>query len=67
MKEWKHFQEEAAKRDHRKIGRVNALVFLLCLVGYLYSREVLQFFRAEHIFICQQSCTVTLIQVYRTF
>ena len=22
MKEWKHFQEEAAKRDHRKIGRV---------------------------------------------
>ena len=36
MKEWKHFQEEAAKRDHRKIGRVNALVFLLYLVGYLY-------------------------------
>ena len=23
LKEWKHFQEEAAKRDHRKIGRVN--------------------------------------------
>ena len=22
MKEWKQFQEEAAKRDHRKIGRV---------------------------------------------
>lgn len=22
MKEWKTFQEEAAKRDHRKIGRV---------------------------------------------
>lgn len=22
LKEWKHFQEEAAKRDHRKIGRV---------------------------------------------
>lgn len=21
LKEWKHFQEEAAKRDHRKIGR----------------------------------------------
>ena len=20
LKEWKHFQEEAAKRDHRKIG-----------------------------------------------
>ena len=23
MKEWKQFQEEAAKRDHRKIGRVS--------------------------------------------
>ena len=23
LKEWKHFQEEAAKRDHRKIGRVS--------------------------------------------
>lgn len=22
LKEWKHLQEEAAKRDHRKIGRV---------------------------------------------
>ncbi|XP_069136771.1 threonine--tRNA ligase 1, cytoplasmic-like [Argopecten irradians] len=22
LKEWKHFQEEAAKRDHRKLGRV---------------------------------------------
>ncbi len=22
MKEWKQFQEEAAKRDHRKLGRV---------------------------------------------
>jgi len=22
MKEWKKFQEEAAKRDHRKLGRV---------------------------------------------
>ena len=25
LKEWKHFQEEAAKRDHRKIGRVRPL------------------------------------------
>lgn len=25
LKEWKHFQEEAAKRDHRKIGRVSCL------------------------------------------
>ena len=23
LKEWKHLQEEAAKRDHRKIGRVS--------------------------------------------
>ncbi len=22
LKEWKHFQEEAAKRDHRKLGKV---------------------------------------------
>lgn len=22
LKEWKHLQEEAAKRDHRKIGKV---------------------------------------------
>lgn len=21
LKEWKHFQEEAAKRDHRKLGK----------------------------------------------
>lgn len=27
MKEWKHFQEEAAKRDHRKIGRDQELFF----------------------------------------
>ena len=27
MKEWKHFQEEAAKRDHRKIGREQELFF----------------------------------------
>ncbi|XP_072038749.1 threonine--tRNA ligase 1, cytoplasmic-like isoform X2 [Amphiura filiformis] len=27
MKEWKHFQEEAAKRDHRKIGREQELYF----------------------------------------
>jgi len=25
MKEWKKFQEEAAKRDHRKLGRVCAV------------------------------------------
>ena len=30
LKEWKHFQEEAAKRDHRKLGRVSA-----CLLGSL--------------------------------
>jgi len=23
LKEWQHFQEEAAKRNHRKIGQVN--------------------------------------------
>jgi len=27
LKEWKHFQEEAAKRDHRKIGREQDLFF----------------------------------------
>merc|ERR1712168_28240 len=27
MKEWKHFQEEAAKRDHRKIGAQQDLFF----------------------------------------
>jgi len=27
MKEWKHFQEEAAKRDHRKIGMQQDLFF----------------------------------------
>lgn len=27
LKEWKHFQEEAAKRDHRKIGREQELYF----------------------------------------
>ncbi|KAI6656760.1 hypothetical protein LOD99_16063 [Oopsacas minuta] len=27
FKEWKHFQEEAAKRDHRKIGREQELFF----------------------------------------
>lgn len=26
LKEWKHLQEEAAKRDHRKIGRVCSMV-----------------------------------------
>ena len=31
LKEWKHFQEEAAKRDHRKIGKVRnfwSLIFI---------------------------------------
>ncbi|XP_025077144.1 threonine--tRNA ligase, cytoplasmic-like isoform X1 [Pomacea canaliculata] len=27
LKEWKHFQEEAAKRDHRKIGKDQELFF----------------------------------------
>ncbi|CAH1106531.1 unnamed protein product [Psylliodes chrysocephalus] len=27
LKEWEHFQEEAAKRDHRKIGREQELYF----------------------------------------
>ena len=29
LDEWKHFQEEAAKRDHRKIGRVSNYLFIL--------------------------------------
>lgn len=32
LKEWKHFQEEAAKRDHRKIGKVRCLIWLSCLI-----------------------------------
>ena len=28
LKEWKHFQEEAAKRDHRKLGRVSESSFI---------------------------------------
>lgn len=28
MKEWEKFQEEAAKRDHRKIGRVSIVITL---------------------------------------
>lgn len=31
MKEWEKFQEEAAKRDHRKIGRV-------CIINYYYDQ-----------------------------
>ena len=27
MKEWKHIQEEASKRDHRRIGAVCSLCF----------------------------------------
>lgn len=26
MKEWQYFQEEAARRDHRKIGKVSILL-----------------------------------------
>ncbi len=40
MKEWRHFQEEAAKRDHRKIGRVRERRFLQkrgTKIGYLTS------------------------------
>lgn len=29
MKEWQKFQEEAAKRDHRKIGKVSCSKFKL--------------------------------------
>jgi len=28
MKEWEKFQEEAAKRDHRKIGRVCTIIIV---------------------------------------
>ena len=30
LKEWKHFQEEAAKNDHRRLGRVSSVS---CLVS----------------------------------
>lgn len=30
LKEWKHFQEEAAKRDHRKIGKVRCQTVSSC-------------------------------------
>jgi len=29
MKEWEKFQEEAAKRDHRKIGRVCIIIMIM--------------------------------------
>lgn len=39
LKEWKHFQEEAAKRDHRKIGKVgiHCLHLSIMLVSQLYQ------------------------------
>ena len=43
MKEWKHFQEEAAKRDHRKIGRVRIVYvgFQRTIYHYLFKSHVL--------------------------
>lgn len=40
MKEWKKFQEEAAKRDHRKLGRVGLLLTLMNNTTYLKEKFV---------------------------
>ncbi len=41
LKEWQHFQEEAAKRNHRKIGQVNRTkkfkISFLFLIQSVYS------------------------------
>jgi len=57
LKEWKHFQEEAAKRDHRKIGKEQDLFFFhelspgSCFFqpkgAHIYNK-LLQFIREEY-------------------
>merc|ERR1712012_547925 len=57
LKEWKHFQEEAAKRDHRKIGKEQDLFFFhelspgSCFFqpkgAHIYNKLV-QFIREEY-------------------
>ncbi|GAB1610218.1 threonine--tRNA ligase, cytoplasmic-like isoform X1 [Argonauta hians] len=57
MKEWKHLQEEAAKRDHRKIGREQELFFFheqspgscffLPKGAHIYNKLV-EFIRSEY-------------------
>ena len=37
LKEWKHFQEEAAKRDHRKIGKVSHSSQYNCKITLSFS------------------------------
>lgn len=48
MKEWQHFQEEAAKRDHRKIGKVNVLFSCTQIIfpnsNVLFQEQELFFF-----------------------
>lgn len=42
LKEWKHFQEEAAKRDHRKLARNKSCSFSMSLVQavvFSYQKE----------------------------
>ena len=42
LKEWQKLQEEAAKRDHRKIGRVCnfLLMFVICLTSLTFIISV---------------------------
>merc|ERR1711981_1505674 len=57
LKEWKHFQEEAAKRDHRKLGKEQDLFFFhelspgSCFFqpkgAHIYNK-LLQFIREEY-------------------
>ncbi|CAI9717594.1 threonine--tRNA ligase 1, cytoplasmic-like isoform X2 [Octopus vulgaris] len=57
MKEWKHLQEEAAKRDHRKIGREQELFFFheqspgscffLPKGAHIYNK-LIEFIRSEY-------------------
>ena len=57
LKEWKHFQEEAAKRDHRKIGREQELFFFhelspgSCFFlpkGTIIYNRLIQFIKEEY-------------------
>jgi len=66
LKEWQKIQEEAAKRDHRKIGRVWFTVFLI-ISSYRYVCVVLHVAACDLLLYSQQfggtdcmQCFVTL-------
>lgn len=41
LKEWQKLQEEAAKRDHRKIGRVSVYIMIYQLIESLTKCSIL--------------------------